>query len=63
MKNGSRGADDDNQKQTQIRMSDALKGRIRKYQAVMRKKTGLRVSFSNAARSLLEKSLDREGIR
>jgi hypothetical protein len=58
MKNGS-----DKQKQTQVRMSDALKTRIRKYQASVRKETGLQIGFSTATRALLEQSLDRLGIR
>ena len=60
MKNGSRGgktADSDKQKQTQIRMSDVLKSRIRKYQATVRRETGLQISFSTAVRALIEKGL------
>ena len=38
-------------------MSDELKDRVRKYQQRKQRETGLRISFSNAVRSLLEKAL------
>ncbi len=50
-------------RQTQVRMDDDFKARIRKYQAAVLKKTGLPISFSWAVRSLINQSLEREGIR
>jgi hypothetical protein len=45
--------------QNQIRMDDALKARISKYQKKLEDATsGLEVSFSSAARSLIEKGLE-----
>jgi hypothetical protein len=43
--------------QTQIRMSLDLKERIRKYQAKLRKETGVEITFTTAVRALLEKGL------
>lgn len=45
--------------QNQIRMDDDLKARILEYQERLKKATsGLEVSFSSAARSLIEKGLE-----
>jgi predicted DNA-binding protein len=46
------------QKQNQIRMSDDLKDRIRKYQKKLKSEGGLDVSFSSAVRALIEKGLE-----
>jgi predicted DNA-binding protein len=43
--------------QHQIRMNDELKERITAYQKKLTHDTGARVSFSEAVRALLEKSL------
>jgi hypothetical protein len=60
MRNGSKAKvpEDDRQKQTQVRMSDALKARIRKYQQKIHKDTGFTISFSTAVRTLIERGLD-----
>jgi hypothetical protein len=50
------------QNQVMIRMSDALKERIEKYQMQFEKKSDLEMSFATAARSLLEKGLDAVGL-
>ena len=48
-----------NKSQNQVRMDDALKTRIRKYQKKLEDGTsGLEVSFSSATRSLIEKGLE-----
>jgi hypothetical protein len=53
-----------NKSQHQIRMDDVLKTRIEKYQAQIDKTMGgLEVSFSGAARLLIEKGLDAVGIK
>lgn len=44
-------------KQNQIRMTDELKARIRKYQERLRKDTGAQVNFSETVRALLDQSL------
>ena len=44
--------------QQQIRMKEALKERIRRYQQQVIEETGLEVNFSSAVRSLIEKALD-----
>jgi hypothetical protein len=44
--------------QNQIRMDDALRQRIRKYQQKLEKATGLEVSFSSTVRLLIEKGLE-----
>jgi hypothetical protein len=49
---------DTNKSQTQVRMDEALKDRIRKYQRQLEKQTDTNISFSSAARSLIEKQLD-----
>lgn len=46
--------------QQQIRMDDALKGRIRDYQRRKQSETGLEVTFSGAVRALIEKGLEAE---
>ena len=57
--NGKRQSNKANGKrQQQIRMDDALKDRIRKYQQKVERDTGLEVSFSSAVRSLIEKGLE-----
>ncbi len=64
MRNGSKArtatkvADDDRQKQTQVRMSDALKAKIRTYQQQVHKDTGFTISFSTAVRTLIERGLE-----
>lgn len=47
-----------NKSQNQIRMDDALKARIGKYREKLKEKSDLEVSFSSAARSLIEKGLE-----
>jgi len=49
---------DERQKQTQVRMSDGLKGRIRDYQDRICKATRFKISFSTAVRVLIEKGLE-----
>ena len=44
--------------QTQIRMDDDLKDRIRKYQRRFERETGAEISFSGAVRLLIEKGID-----
>lgn len=46
-----------NKSQNQVRMDETLKARIFKYQKKL-KTSGLEVSFSAAARSLIEKGLE-----
>lgn len=41
-----------------VRMDEELEARIRKYQELVQKKTGLEVSFSSAVRSLIERGLE-----
>ena len=49
--------------QTQIRMDDVLKKRIRKYRDNLQKRAnGVKISFSEAARSLIIESLNRAGV-
>jgi hypothetical protein len=48
---------DERQKQTQVRMTDSLKGRIRKFMEETRQETGFKISFSVAVRVLIEKGL------
>jgi hypothetical protein len=49
---------------TQVRMDPVLKKRIRKYRDQLQKKAnGIEISFSEAARSLIEMGLDRAGVR
>lgn len=43
--------------QNQIRMTDAFKARIRKYQDKMLRETGLEINFSEAVRALIDRSL------
>jgi hypothetical protein len=47
--------------QHQIRMDDALKKRIMKYQERVQRDTGIAVSFSSVVRLLLDKGL--EGVQ
>ncbi len=55
---------DDRKKITQIRMDEDLKKRVRKYRDVLQKRAnGIEISFSEAARSLIERGLEREGVR
>ena len=49
------------QTQTQIRMSEALRARVRKYQERMQR-GGIAVSFSSAARTLVDIGLRKEGL-
>lgn len=49
-------------RQYQIRMDNDFEKRIRKYQAKLLDE-GLEVSFASAARTLIDQSLKREGIR
>lgn len=44
--------------QQQIRMKEALKDRIHRYQQMLHDDTGLEVNFSSAVRTLIEKALD-----
>lgn len=53
-----KGTDATNKEQTQIRMDQALKKRIRKYQVIFEKENGVNISFSSATRILVEKQLD-----
>lgn len=49
--------------QTQIRMEESFKNRIRAYQRnVLEKKTGAEVTFTTAVRSLIEKGLKSSGF-
>ena len=48
-----------NKSQNAIRMDDELKDRIHQYQQQLEKSAGLEVSFSSAARSLIEKGLEK----
>jgi hypothetical protein len=48
--------------QQQIRMKEALKARIRRYQEKVHADTGLEINFSSATRSLIERGLDAAGI-
>jgi hypothetical protein len=50
--------------QTQIRMDDRMKERVRSFQAKFKKKTRAKVvTFSDAVRELLNQALDQAGIR
>ena len=44
-------------KQNQIRMTDDLKTRIRKYQEKLHKDTGMEANFSETVRALLDQAL------
>jgi len=44
-------------KQNQIRMTEELKSRIRRYQEKLREDTGAKVNFSETVRALLDQSL------
>jgi hypothetical protein len=48
--------------QQQVRMKEALKDRIRRYQQQVIEETGLEVNFSSAVRSLIEKALDAANV-
>jgi len=50
-------------KQTQIRMDELMKKRVRKYMEKFEKTTQAKIGFSEAVRILLERSLEHEGIR
>lgn len=57
-KKARRVAPDDQQRQTQVRMSDNLKERIREYQQQVKDRRGYEIGFSAAVRSLIEKGLE-----
>lgn len=46
-----------------LRMSPALKERIRKYQVGMQEETGFKIGFATAARRLIEECLDQKGVK
>lgn len=48
----------DRMRQTQIRLDDALRKRIDKYQRVEQDRVGYEVGFSAIARKLMERGLD-----
>jgi hypothetical protein len=48
---------------THIRMDEKLKKRIREYIKVCEDKTHIKLTFSQAMRSLLEQALDRNGMK
>ncbi len=48
----------DLQTQSPIRMSEALKDRVRKYQKYVKDEQGFEITLSEAIRSLVEKSLE-----
>jgi hypothetical protein len=49
---------------TQIRMDPDLKKRVQVYREKLSKRTrGVEISFSEAARALIERGLEREGSR
>ena len=58
MKTNGKRKHQDALKQEGIRMGDALKERIHRYQQKLKDEMGLKVSFSEATRSLLDKALD-----
>jgi len=58
MKNGDR----DEKRQQQVRMDNALIARVQKFQARLRDKSQLEVSFSSACRSLIERGLQAEKL-
>jgi hypothetical protein len=49
--------------QMQIRMDSRMKRRVREYMKKFEKETRAKIAFSEAVRALVEKSLEREGIR
>ena len=49
-------------KQNQIRMTDDLKARIRKYQDKLHKDTGMEANFSETVRALLDRALKAVGL-
>jgi hypothetical protein len=61
-KRKANGQTDNSLKQEGIRMDGALKSRIFAYQKKLKDEMGLKVSFSEAARSLLEKALDAANV-
>lgn len=46
--------------QTQIRMSEELKARVRAYQKKLQAETGVEINFTTAVRALIEKGLKAE---
>jgi|GEM_PF-2998661 hypothetical protein len=49
--------------QTQVRLDARMKERIRTFQVQFKKKTRSEIGFSEAIRVLLERSLEREGVK
>ena len=48
---------------THVRMEPKLKKRVRDYIRQVEEKVHVKIKFSEAVRSLIEQSLDREGIK
>ena len=53
---------DQQKEQTQVRMDARQKKRVHKYMEKFKQQTHAAISFSEAVRTLVDQSLDREGV-